>query len=257
MSEHTVSEQPKTETTDFGYSAIPLAEKTQRVGAVFSSVASHYDVMNDLMSLGVHRYWKRVAVQLAQVRAGQTLLDCAGGSGDLTLAFARAVGPQGKVVLADINAEMLSVGRDRIIDAGLNQRVPIIQANAECLPFPDHYFQGISMAFGLRNVTDKGKALASLARVLEPGGRCLILEFSKPLLGWLAKVYDHYSFSILPWLGEVIAQDRDAYQYLAESIRKHPDQEALKQLMLDNGFDACKVHNLTGGIVAIHIGYKY
>lgn len=248
---------PEAALTHFGYTEIPVAEKTQRVGAVFAAVASHYDVMNDLMSLGVHRYWKRVAIHLAQVRAGQRVLDCAGGSGDLTLAFARAVGTQGLTVLADINASMLAVGRDRLIDAGLSSRVPVIQANAECLPFPDNYFHCVSIAFGLRNVTDQAKALASMARVLEPGGRCVVLEFSKPILGWLEKIYDHYSFSVLPWLGEVIANDREAYQYLAESIRKHPDQATLKQLMLDNGFDTCTVHNLTGGIVAIHIGVKY
>lgn len=245
------------ELTHFGYETVKSAEKAQKVGKVFTSVAGNYDVMNDLMSMGVHRYWKRMAVALLQVSPHHQILDCAGGSGDLTLSLASKLNSQGKVVLADINAAMLAQGRNRVIDAGLDRKVDVIQVNAECLPFPDNHFDRITMAFGLRNVTDKAKALRSLSRVLVPGGRCLVLEFSKPVFEWLNKIYDHYSFSLLPWLGEKIANDRAAYQYLAESIRQHPDQATLQQMFLDNGFDDCQVHNLTGGIVAMHVGVKY
>jgi len=241
--------------TDFGYEEVPVAEKAQRVGAVFSSVARRYDVMNDLMSLGIHRLWKRFTIDLAGIRAGERVLDVAGGTGDLTAAFARQAGPSGLAVLSDINASMLEQGRARLTDRGVT-RVPLVQANAEALPFADRSFDCVTIGFGLRNVTDKDAALRSMLRVLKPGGRLLILEFSKPTGALLSKAYDEYSFRVLPVLGRVVAQDEAAYRYLAESIRKHPDQETLKGMMEAAGFTRCQVYNLTGGIVAVHRGYR-
>jgi demethylmenaquinone methyltransferase/2-methoxy-6-polyprenyl-1,4-benzoquinol methylase len=245
------------DTTHFGYQQIPITEKNQRVAEVFHSVAGKYDLMNDLMSLGIHRLWKKIAIDLSGIRPHQIVLDIAGGTGDLTKQFIRKVGATGHVVLADINASMLEHGRSRLTDAGIVSNITYIQANAEMLPFPDNYFDCVSIAFGLRNVTHKDKALASMQRVLKPGGKLLVLEFSKPMLAPLKSIYDAYSFSLLPQLGKWIADDEESYRYLAESIRMHPDQETLKQMILDAGFDQCQYHNLSGGIVALHIGYKY
>ena len=243
--------------TDFGYQQVPIQEKAKKVAAVFSSVADQYDIMNDVMSLGLHRLWKRFAIQLSGVRAGQKVLDIAGGTGDLALSFTKRVGAEGHVWLADINAEMLSVGRDRLLNQGRVAGVSYVQANAECLPFCDNQFDCVTIAFGLRNVTDKLMALRSMYRVLKPGGRLLVLEFSKPVLPMLQSVYDTYSFSLLPKLGQWIAGDADSYRYLVESIRRHPDQEALKSMMMEAEFESCEYHNLSGGIVALHRGYKY
>jgi len=248
----------KNDTTDFGFEEVPSADKQRRVGEVFTSVAQKYDVMNDLMSFGIHRLWKRFTLEMCALRPGFRVLDLAGGTGDLALAQARRVGENGQVVLADINAEMLQRGRDRCIDGGLLGRVAAVQCNAEILPFADNYFDCITVAFGLRNVTDKGKALASMQRVLKPGGRLCVLEFSKPIYEPLRKIYDLYSFQLLPRMGEWVAGDRDSYRYLAESIRMHPDQETLRRLILDEGgFDEAEVHNLSGGIVALHRAFKY
>ncbi|RDH40547.1 MAG: bifunctional demethylmenaquinone methyltransferase/2-methoxy-6-polyprenyl-1,4-benzoquinol methylase UbiE [Candidatus Aquirickettsiella gammari] len=243
-------------TTDFGYKTIPLSEKTTRVAEIFQSVANQYDLMNDLMSLGLHRLWKKFALELAQLRPGDKVLDVAGGTGDLAKAFIKRVGTRGKVTLLDINAAMLKIGRDRLIDAGLID-IPAIQANAECLPFAEDSFDCLSIAFGLRNVTNKTNALKSMYRVLKPGGRLLVLEFSKPALGFLQSLYDSYSFEFLPKLGAWIANDEASYRYLVESIRRHPDQETLKSLILASGFDECEYHNLSGGIVALHRAWKF
>ncbi|TAM44467.1 MAG: bifunctional demethylmenaquinone methyltransferase/2-methoxy-6-polyprenyl-1,4-benzoquinol methylase UbiE [Gammaproteobacteria bacterium] len=244
-------------TTHFGFREVPEAAKAGLVADVFRSVASKYDLMNDLMSLGTHRLWKQFADAEAGVRAGERVLDLAGGSGDMARKFARRVGPRGQVVLADINDAMLEVGRARFADAGVAGNVEFVQADAECLPFPDDHFDCICIAFGLRNVTHQDRALASMFRVLKPGGRALVLEFSKPVIEPLSKVYDVYSFSILPWLGKVVAKDEGSYRYLAESIRKHPDQETLKRMMEAAGFGRVHYHNLSGGIVALHKGYKF
>lgn len=244
------------DTTHFGYREVPKAEKTERVGQVFSSVAGRYDLMNDLMSMGIHRLWKRFTIELSSVRPGHRILDIAGGTGDLTMQFADRVGTQGEVVLADINQEMLEVGRERLIDRGYAGRVDYVQANAECLPFPDNYFNAVSIAFGLRNVTDKDLALREMTRVLKPGGKLLILEFSKPVNPLLNKAYDTYSFTALPLMGRFVAGDSESYKYLAESIRMHPDQETLKRMMQDAGLVQCKYYNMTGGIVALHAGVK-
>ena len=243
-------------TTHFGYQEVPVDEKASRVADVFHSVAARYDVMNDLMSMGIHRIWKRLTIERAGVRPGHHVLDIAGGTGDLTLKFSRLVGPRGKVVLADINASMLRVGRDKLMDNGVGGNVEYVQANAECLPFPDNSFDCITIAFGLRNVTDKDAALRSMARVLKPGGRLLVLEFSTPTNKHLAKAYDTYSFAVWPKLGKLIVNDADSYQYLAESIRMHPDQETLKAMMEEAGFARVTYHNMTGGIVALHRGIK-
>mgnify|MGYP003571898712 CR=1 FL=1 len=249
--------QDKT-TTDFGFEDVPTAEKQDRVGAVFTSVAEKYDLMNDVMSFGIHHLWKRFTLEMCALRPGHQVLDLAGGTGDLALKEAATVGASGGVVLADINAAMLQQGRDRMINKGFVNRVRTVQCNAEILPFADNYFDCITIAFGLRNVTDKARALASMQRVLKPGGRLCVLEFSKPVYQPLEKVYDFYSFKLLPRMGEVIAGDRASYQYLAESIRKHPDQQTLKQLILEQGgFDEAEVHNLSGGIVALHRAFKY
>lgn len=243
-------------TTHFGYQEVPVEEKAARVADVFHSVAARYDVMNDLMSLGIHRLWKRLTLERAGVRRGHSVLDIAGGTGDLTLKFARRVGPTGRVILADINQSMLQVGRDKLLDLGIGGNVEYVQANAECLPFPDNSFDCITIAFGLRNVTDKDAALASMARVLKPGGRLLVLEFSKPPNALLSQVYDGYSFNVLPKMGEWVANDPDSYRYLAESIRMHPDQETLKAMMEGAGLERVEYTNLTGGIVALHRGIK-
>ena len=244
------------DTTDFGYERVKTAEKAGRVREVFDSVAAQYDLMNDLMSGGLHRLWKRFTIELSAVRSGQTVLDIAGGTGDLAAKFSKLVGADGKVILADINAAMLSVGRDRLIDKGALSNIDVVQADAQFLPFEDNSIDCITIAFGLRNVTDKAKALKSMHRVLKPGGRVLVLEFSKPTSPLLSKVYDAYSFSALPAMGKLITDDADSYRYLAESIRKHPDQQSLLEMVEDAGFVDCRYHNMTGGIVAVHRGIK-
>lgn len=244
-------------TTHFGYKQVPENEKADKVADVFHSVADKYDLMNDLMSFGVHRLWKHYTIRLSKVKAGQRVLDIAGGTGDLTAKFSRMVGDEGEVVLADINASMLQVGRGRLLDRGIAGNVKFVQANAECLPFPDNYFDVISIAFGLRNVTHIDQALKSMYRVLKPGGQLLVLEFSKAKAPGLRPVYDAYSFRVLPAIGKLVANDEESYRYLAESIRMHPDQETLKSMMEEAGFDRCEYHNLTGGIVALHRGFKY
>ncbi len=253
----TAERKPEDATTHFGYREVPAGDKAGLVGEVFHSVANRYDLMNDLMSLGVHRLWKRFTIEASGVRRGQAVLDVAGGTGDLAALFAERVGPSGRVVLADINSSMLDVGRGRLADHGIAGNVEFVQANAECLPFPTNHFDCISIAFGLRNVTHIDRALASMFRVLKPGGALLVLEFSKPVLRPLSRAYDVYSFSVLPWLGRMVANDEGSYRYLAESIRRHPDQETLKQLMGQAGFERVHYHNLAGGIVALHKGYKF
>ncbi|WP_406665134.1 bifunctional demethylmenaquinone methyltransferase/2-methoxy-6-polyprenyl-1,4-benzoquinol methylase UbiE [Gallaecimonas sp. GXIMD1310] len=243
--------------THFGYKTVATDEKAKLVAGVFHSVAGKYDVMNDLMSMGIHRLWKRFTVDLSGVRAGQKVLDLAGGTGDLAAKFARIVGDSGEVVLADINDSMLQVGKDKLRNQGIVSNVRFVQANAECLPFPDNHFDLITIAFGLRNVTDKDAALRSMYRVLKPGGRLLVLEFSKPKSALLSQAYDVYSFKLLPMMGKLVAGDAESYQYLAESIRMHPDQDTLKAMMSDAGFDEVEYHNLTGGIVALHRGFKF
>lgn len=244
-------------TTHFGYKTIDKEDKVSMVAGVFHSVAKQYDVMNDLMSFGIHRLWKRFTIDASGVRPGNTVLDLAGGTGDLTAKFSQLVGKDGKVVLADINSSMLNVGRDKLRDKGLVQNIKYVQANAQYLPFEDNTFDIVTIAFGLRNVTDKDMALRSIYRVLKPGGRLLVLEFSKPEYELLNKAYDFYSFNVLPKMGELVAKDGDSYQYLAESIRMHPDQETLKTMMEDAGFEQTSYKNLTGGVVALHKGYKF
>ena len=244
------------ETTDFGFTHVDRDAKAGMVRGVFDSVASRYDLMNDLMSGGIHRLWKRFTIELSAARPGQTVLDIAGGTGDLAARFSRLVGPDGQVILADINAAMLEVGRDRLIDTGAASNIEVVQTDAQALPFRDNSVDCITIAFGLRNVTDKALALRSMLRVLRPGGRLLVLEFSKPTSTLLGKAYDHYSFQILPAMGRLVAQDADSYRYLAESIRKHPDQDTLLGMLKDAGFDECRYHNMTGGIVALHQGFK-
>ena len=242
-------------TTHFGFETVAVEEKARRVRSVFDSVASRYDIMNDLMSGGLHRIWKHFTVEQAAIRRGQSVLDLAGGTGDLSKAFSRSVGPSGHVVLADINEAMLREGRRRLVDAGIAGNVSIAQVDAENLPFADASFDCISIAFGLRNVTDKDVALRSMCRVLRPGGKLLVLEFSKPSEP-IRPAYDLYSFKILPLMGRLIANDSESYRYLAESIRMHPDQEELLDMMREAGFERCRYHNLAGGIVALHVGYK-
>ena len=243
------------ENTHFGYQTVPVQEKARHVRDVFDSVASKYDLMNDLMSVGLHRLWKRYTIDQAAVRPGQTVLDLAGGTGDLARRFASIVGPSGQVVLADINLNMLLEGRKRLVDAGVAGNLDIIQVDAQQLPFAASSFDCTTIAFGLRNVTDKQAALGSMHRVLRPGGKALILEFSKPA-DPLKPAYDLYSFKILPMLGKLVTNDEDSYQYLAESIRMHPDQETLLGMMQEAGFERCRYHNLAGGIVALHVGYR-
>jgi len=239
---------------DFGYEQVPAGEKAGRVRAVFDSVADNYDLMNDLMSAGMHRLWKRFTLSQTGLRPGQRALDVAGGTGDLAAGLARQVGASGLVVLSDINWEMLSRGRDRLLDEGITGNVGFVQANAERLPFADASFDCITIGFGLRNVTDKPAALASMRRILRPGGQLLVLEFSRPAAG-LKPLYDLYSFKVLPAMGRLVARDADSYRYLAESIRVFPDQPTLAGMMREAGFDNCRWHNLTGGIVAVHRGY--
>ncbi len=241
--------------THFGYKTVTADDKADMVRGVFDSVASRYDVMNDLMSAGMHRLWKRYTIDQAAVRSGQTVLDLAGGTGDLARAFSRKVGRDGHVILADINAAMLKQGRSRLVDAGISGNVTITQVDAQNLPFEDSTFDCIAMAFGLRNVTDKDAALASMYRVLKPGGKAMILEFSEPNKA-IKPAYDIYSFKVLPTLGKLVADDPESYQYLAESIRMHPNQETLKSMMETVGFERCRYHNMAAGIVALHIGYR-
>jgi demethylmenaquinone methyltransferase/2-methoxy-6-polyprenyl-1,4-benzoquinol methylase len=244
------------DTTHFGYKEVDKDAKAGMVADVFHSVASRYDLMNDLMSGGIHRIWKRFTIELSGVRKGNAVLDIAAGTGDLAARFADIVGPEGRVVLADINDSMLKVGRDKLLDNGRQGNLEFVQADAQFLPFPDDSFDCITIAFGLRNVTDKDTALRSMLRVLKPGGRLLVLEFSKPENELLGKAYDTYSFHILPLMGRLVANDSDSYQYLAESIRMHPDQDTLKEMMEDAGFISCEYHNMTGGVVALHKGIK-
>ena len=239
--------------THFGYQSVDETEKARRVRSVFDSVAPKYDLMNDLMSLGLHRAWKAYTVMVADVHAGHRVLDIAGGTGDLALAFAKKVGKTGQVVHTDINEAMLRTGRDRLLDAGV--ALPTVVCDAEQLPFADGHFDRVSVAFGLRNMTHKDQALAEMSRVLKPGGKLLVLEFSK-VAPPLANVYDWYSFKVLPRLGQWVAGDEASYRYLAESIRMHPDQQMLKSMMLKGGFDHVDFHNLTGGLVALHVGIK-
>ena len=246
-----------TDTTHFGYQTVAANEKADKVAGVFDSVADKYDVMNDLMSLGIHRLWKRFAISLSHLRPGERVLDLAGGTGDLTHRMLPLVGPGGLVVLSDINTNMLNEGRKRLLDEGAFGNVAYAQLDAEQLPFPDHSFDCITIGFGLRNVTDQPRALAAMLRALKPGGRAIILEFSRPLAPGLQPVYDLYSFKVLPWLGQLVVNDADSYRYLAESIRMHPGQETLLQMMQDAGFDRCQCFNLAGGIVAVHRGYQF
>ncbi|MFK8052485.1 MAG: bifunctional demethylmenaquinone methyltransferase/2-methoxy-6-polyprenyl-1,4-benzoquinol methylase UbiE [Woeseiaceae bacterium] len=247
--------KPENETTHFGYETVSSSDKADRVRGVFDSVAGNYDLMNDLMSGGIHRLWKKHTIEKAAVRPGQHVLDLAGGTGDLAMAFAKQTGQDGHVVLADINAAMLEQGRERMLNAGLVGNVDIAQVDAEALPFADNTFDLITIAFGLRNVTRKEVALRSMLQTLKPGGKLFVLEFSKPN-ELLRPAYDLFSFSVLPFLGKMVANDEQSYRYLAESIRMHPDQEALKTMMEEAGFERCGFDNLTGGIAALHYGYK-
>jgi demethylmenaquinone methyltransferase/2-methoxy-6-polyprenyl-1,4-benzoquinol methylase len=244
------------EKTHFGYREVPAAEKAKLVDGVFTSVASKYDVMNDLMSLGIHRLWKRHFVATSGVRAGDTVLDLAGGTGDIAIAMARAVGARGRVLLTDFNAAMLREGRDRLLDEGVVGNVSCVQVDAQAIPLPDRSVDLVTIAFGLRNVTDKDAALREMQRVLKPGGRALVLEFSQVTVAPLRPLYDLYSFQVLPRLGAMVARDSGSYQYLAESIRKHPDQDTLKAMMEAAGLVRCTYRNLSAGIVAMHSGYK-
>jgi demethylmenaquinone methyltransferase/2-methoxy-6-polyprenyl-1,4-benzoquinol methylase len=248
------TEPPRT--TDFGFQEVPWSEKVRRVRGVFDSVVDRYDLMNDLMSGGTHRLWKRFALELTGLRAGQRALDVAGGTGDLAAGLARQVGERGQVVVADINARMLQRGRDRLIEQGLLSQVQYVQANAERLPFADDSFDCVTISFGLRNVTDKVAALSAMHRVLRAGGQLLVLEFSRPTVPALARIYEMYCLAFLPQLGRVVTGDADAYRYLAESIQRHPDQDTLLQMMNAAGFASCRYHNLSGGIVALHRGYR-
>ncbi|MCP3128737.1 MULTISPECIES: bifunctional demethylmenaquinone methyltransferase/2-methoxy-6-polyprenyl-1,4-benzoquinol methylase UbiE [Shewanella] len=243
--------------THFGYKTVEADKKADLVAGVFHSVAAKYDIMNDVMSFGIHRFWKRYTIEVSGARPGMKVLDLAGGTGDLTAKFSHLVGDKGEVVLADINDSMLKVGRTKLRDKGIVNNVSYVQANAEALPFPDNHFDIITIAFGLRNVTDKDAALRSMNRVLKPGGKLLVLEFSKPQHEIMRKVYDLYSFKVLPKMGELITKDADSYEYLAESIRMHPDQDTLKQMMVDAGFEQVDYTNMTDGIVALHRGYKF
>ena len=255
-----MNEQPQTSsesTTHFGFRDVPVGEKQALVGQVFTSVARNYDLMNDLMSFGVHRLWKRHFVAVSGVRRGDRVLDLAGGTGDIAALLKPVVGDSGEIVIGDINAAMLDVGRDRLTNRGVVGGLRWAQLNAEALPFPDNSFDAVTMAFGLRNVTDKDRALADIQRVLKPGGRLLVLEFSRVHNRLFNKLYDFHSFQVLPRLGRLFAHDAGSYQYLAESIRKHPDQATLKAMMERAGFGRVEVRNLTNGVVAIHRAYKF
>jgi len=245
------------EQTHFGFRQVNTGEKVSLVREVFQSVAPNYDLMNDLMSLGMHRLWKRFTIQQAAIKPGQRILDVAAGTGDLSKAFAKLAGPTGQVVMTDINEAMLNTGRDRLMDAGMLGNIEFILADAENLPFPSNDFDLVTIAFGLRNVTDKLAALKSMYRVLKPGGKLLVLEFSKPVSKLLDKAYDLYSFNVIPNIGALVAKDRDSYQYLVESIRMHPNQETLKSMLQEAGFEEVNYFNLSGGIVALHQGYKF
>jgi len=251
-----MSAEKESKTTHFGFEEVAWSDKARRVRGVFDSVAPRYDLMNDLMSGGLHRLWKEFTLSQTHLRPGQRALDVAGGTGDLARGMQKQVGDRGLVVLSDINGAMLAHGRDRTIDTGVIRGVEYVQANAECLPFADHSFDCITIGFGLRNVTDKAAALRSMQRVLKPGGQLLVLEFSHPTLPALRPIYDAYSFKILPFLGKLVANDADSYRYLAESIRKHPNQDTLLGMMQDAGLVECRYHNLSSGIVAVHRGYK-
>lgn len=244
------------ERTHFGFSEVPAGEKTRRVGAVFDSVAPSYDLMNDLMSGGLHRLWKRFTLMRAGTRPGERVLDLATGSGDLALGHARRLRGRGRLVASDINARMLARGRDRLIDAGPGLAIDYVQADAQALPFAERTFHCLTIGFGLRNVTDQKRALAEMTRVLRPGGRLVVLEFSRPAADWFRRLYDVYSFQVLPRLGEWVAGDADSYRYLAESIRMHPDQPTLMAMMEQAELVRCGWHNLTGGVVAVHTGYR-
>ncbi|ATW34106.1 MULTISPECIES: bifunctional demethylmenaquinone methyltransferase/2-methoxy-6-polyprenyl-1,4-benzoquinol methylase UbiE [Candidatus Williamhamiltonella] len=244
-------------TTHFGFRTVDKNKKADMVADIFDSVAAKYDLMNDLMSFGIHRLWKRFTIESSAVRPGQKILDLAGGTGDFTAKFSRMAGEKGEVILADINSSMLMIGREKIRNQGRINNIHYVQANAESLPFCDNYFDCITFAFGLRNVTEKEKALSSILRVLKPGGRLLVLEFSAPVFPWLRKIYDVYSFHVLPKMGKIVAQDEQSYRYLAESIRMHPDQDTLKLMMMNAGFEQVTYSNLTGGIVALHRGFKF
>lgn len=245
------------QTTHFGYQEVAVKDKARKVAEVFHSVAGKYDIMNDLMSFGIHRLWKRFTIDKSGVRKGSQVLDLAGGTGDLTGKFAKIVGDEGHVVLSDINSSMLEQGRDKLMDQGIFKNVSFVEADAEQLPFEDNRFDCVTIAFGLRNVTNKDAALAEMYRVTKPSGRTMVLEFSKPTSDTFSKIYDAYSFKLLPKIGKFVADDEDSYRYLAESIRMHPDQDTLQSMMETAGFDEVKYHNLTGGVVALHIGYKY
>ena len=251
------SDSQQTDTTHFGYKDVPVEQKQSLVAEVFQSVAGKYDLMNDAMSFGAHRLWKWFAIGQSGVKAGDKVLDLAAGSGDLSLEFAKKVGASGHVTMTDINEAMLAVGRKKLTNKGIVGNIDYAIVNAEELPYPDQHFDCISISFGLRNVTNKDQALAEMARCLKPGGRMIVLEFSKPTIEWLEKLYDMYSFNVIPKLGKWLANDSESYQYLVESIRQHPDQDTLKEMMLSAGFDEVKYHNLTGGVVALHIGMKF
>ncbi len=244
------------EKTHFGFRQVQSSDKANMVADVFHSVAGKYDLMNDAMSFGLHRIWKQFTLDHTGLRVGHKALDLAGGTGDITKKMARRVGPEGQVVLADINESMIKVGRDRLTELAVVGNVDYVQADAEALPFPDDYFNCITIGFGLRNVTNKDRAIRSMFRVLKPGGRLLVLEFSKPTVPGLNTIYDQYSFKLLPVMGKILANDSESYQYLAESIRMHPDQETLKGMIEEAGFERVSYHNLTGGIVALHKAFK-
>lgn len=250
-------QEASSQTTHFGFTFIPTAEKIEKVRAVFDSVASRYDIMNDAMSLGLHRLWKWITIEIARIQPGQKVLDLAAGTGDLSVHVAKRLKNQGELWVTDVNASMLARGSARLLNEGFFDNLCFAQVDAECLPFPNSYFDRILIGFGLRNVTNQAAALRAMAQTLRPGGRALILEFSTPTSELLQKIYNTYSFNVIPTLGEIIANDRASYQYLVESIRMHPDQDALQALMLESGFSAVDYHNLCGGIVSIHCGFKY
>jgi demethylmenaquinone methyltransferase/2-methoxy-6-polyprenyl-1,4-benzoquinol methylase len=252
-----MSSNPNNKTTHFGYREVPIDQKENLVGSVFRTVATKYDLMNDLMSFGLHRLWKRYAIHHAAIRPGNIVLDVASGTGDLASALAKEIGKTGKVIMTDINEAMLTIGRDRLIDRGALGNIDYILADAEALPFADNSFDCVTIGFGLRNVTNKTAALNSMYRVLKPGGKLLILEFSQAKSPLIHKLYDFYSFNVIPKMGELVAQDRASYQYLVESIRMHPNQETLKAMMVESGFEDVNYFNLSDGIVALHKGFKY